>query len=312
MRDENFILVDWGTSNFRAWLVDGNGRVLDRRISAEGILAVPKGGFEAALSRRIGPWRIGANPPPILMSGMIGSRQGWVEAPYVECPATLSDLAGGMIGAGPESQFLIAPGVSRATTSGHFDVMRGEEVQIFGAAAGAADAGQGSDGLYCLPGTHSKWAMVEAGRLTDFTTYMTGEVFALLCAHSILGRLMGKAPEHDPVAFDSGFARALEDGGLLAHLFSARADVLFGAIAEAGAKSYLSGILIGHELRDRKPATSRGTIVNLIGASNLVELYGRGLAAIGLKARVVDSEAATIRGLLALARLRQVRGGIAG
>jgi 2-dehydro-3-deoxygalactonokinase len=303
----HYILVDWGTSNFRAYLTDGTGRVIERRQDAEGIMAVADRNFEAVARRQIGSWLNDHDVESVQMSGMIGSRQGWVEAPYVECPASPDEAARRMVQAGSRGNFWIAPGVSRRSKSGHFDVMRGEETQIFGAIGLAEREGNSGDGLYCLPGTHSKWAEVRKGSIVDFSTYMTGEVYAVLCAHSILGRLMPADGPLDEAGFDAGIERAFEDGGLLSHLFSARADVLLGAIKEGSARSYLSGILIGHELRDRRNSEAAKDGVRLIGDSRLAQLYRRGLERMGFASTMVDAETATIMGLIGLAERRMTK-----
>ena len=300
------ILVDWGTSNLRAYLVDDSGRIIDRRQSNAGIMGVPPNGFEAALMPEIGPWLNANASLPVMMSGMIGSRQGWIEVPYVACPAAIEALALGVKPVPGRSQaVLIAPGLSRCSPSGHFDVMRGEETQVFGAMACLAEAGGSADGLFCLPGTHSKWVKVEGARIVDFSTCMTGELFSVLCRHSILGKLMDQDVD-DESAFEAGLKLSDEDGGLLSHLFSARADVLMGAIGQSAARSYLSGILIGHELKDRcKDAGTDAGLVTLIGAPGLTRRYRPGLDRIGVPTREIDAETATVRGLLRLASARR-------
>ena len=300
------ILVDWGTSNLRAFLVDAAGRIIDRRQGNAGIMGVPPDGFEAALMAEIGPWLKSDASLPVMMSGMIGSRQGWAEVPYAECPVAIEELALGMKPVtGRKHAVLIAPGLSWRSPSGHFDVMRGEETQVFGAMALLDEEGGSADGLYCLPGTHSKWVKVEGARIVDFSTCMTGELFSVLCRHSILGKLMDQDAE-DELAFEAGLQLSGEDGGLLSHLFCARADVLMGAIGQAAARSYLSGILIGHELNDKREAAMKSAgPVTLVGAPALTRRYRLGLDRIGVPAREIDAEIATVRGLLRLAKARR-------
>jgi len=305
MGGDKSILVDWGSSNLRTFLVDGIGNVIDRRHSDAGVMTVPPGGFEAVLMNEIAHWADAGKIPRVLLSGMVGSRQGWIEVPYLDCPARVEALASGMKSATGNNRFLIAPGLRCQSPTGHFDVMRGEEVQVFGAVAHLDLAGQASNGIYCLPGTHSKWVRVENGSITNFTTYMTGELFAVLCAHSILGRMMAKSKEHDPSAFDAGIALALEGGSLLSHLFANRADVIMGKIAESGARSYLSGILVGHELVGQRTVLEGAASVTLVGAPALTQHYRRGLDRLGMEHRIVESEIATVSGLLRLASLRK-------
>ena len=196
-----FIGVDWGTTNLRAWAVDGNGELRAEAESAQGIGALSGDGFVDVLRALVGRWTDGR--VPIVMGGMIGSRQGWREAPYLACPARVETLAAAALsfdtGLGPG---WIVPGLSCQAQTGVTDVMRGEEVQLCGLERG--------DGLVVLPGTHSKWVEVRGGQIVRFRTFMTGELFALLKAHSILGRLMMPGDE-DLDAFDTGVARAVAD-----------------------------------------------------------------------------------------------------
>ncbi len=285
------ILVDWGTTNLRAFRLGRDGAVRERRQAPSGILHVPGGDFAGALRDLLGDWRAAAPACPVLMAGMIGSRQGWVEAPYVPCPAGPAELARRIVEVPGAPGVRVAPGVSFAAADGRHDVMRGEETQIFGALAGAATGRR----VLCLPGTHSKWAVVEDGRIVWFATSMTGEVYAVLQAHSILGALMaGEAP--DSAAFRRGLDRSGEDGGLLHHLFGVRAQGLFGAIPATGLRSYLSGILIGHEVAAMIAATRPETVV-LVGAPALCALYAEALLRHGCASAAVDGERATVAGL---------------
>ncbi len=297
------ILVDWGTTNFRAWLVAADGTVVDRRDAALGIMQVPEGGFPAALDRQVGAWRSADPGLPVLMSGMVGSRQGWVEAPYLSCPASAEGLAGALLEVPGAAGVWIVPGISRETPDGRHDVIRGEEVQIFGALADRARGRQ----AFCLPGTHSKWAAVQDRHIDWFATSMTGEVYSVMAEHSILGRLMDPADqheagqdgadEHDDASFRKGLALAAEPGGLLNHLFAVRAEGLFGAVPEAGLRSYLSGIVIGHEVRAMCGLARPERPVTLIGRPDLTRLYAEAIGCSGPSVRVVTSQEATLKGL---------------
>jgi 2-dehydro-3-deoxygalactonokinase len=205
------LAIDWGTSSLRCYRLDKAGNIIDQRSSAKGILSVAEAKFAEALETEAGDW-IAAGENPIVMSGMIGSRQGWTEASYAECPAGLAQIAGKLKEvrwAG--NRAWIAPGLSCRDRSGVRDVMRGEEMQILGV---LDELGPGEHQI-CLPGTHSKWVQVGSGRIERFRTHMTGEVFAVLKAHSILGRMM-KGEEIDEAAFLDGVARSGESGGLKA------------------------------------------------------------------------------------------------
>jgi 2-dehydro-3-deoxygalactonokinase len=297
------ILVDWGTTNFRAWLVAADGAVMDCRDAALGIMQVPEGGFPAALDRQVGDWRSTHPGLPVLMSGMVGSRQGWAEAPYLSCPASAEDLTGGLLEVPGEAGVWIVPGVSYQAPDGRHDVIRGEEVQIFGA---LKHRGRGRQ-VFCLPGTHSKWASVEDGRIDWFATSMTGELYSVMAEHSILGRLMAQVGQDgagqdgpgqdDATSFRRGLALAAEPGGLLNHLFAVRAEGLFGAVPEAGLRSYLSGIAIGHEVRAMCAMAKPEGPVTLIGRPDLTRLYGSAIGLSGPSTRIVTSQDATLKGL---------------
>ena len=271
--------VDWGTSNFRAYRLR-DGAVVDRIAGGPALLTVAAGGFGAALRGAIGAW-LEDGERRVLLSGMIGSRQGWVEAPYLPCPADLSRLTESVVRvAFEDAEVGIVPGVS-AEAEGVPEVMRGEEVQLFGVMEAVGD------GLVCLPGSHSKWVRVEGGGIAGFRTHMTGEAFAALRGHTILGRGMVEGP-HVPGAFARGVMRAQGDGGLLHQLFGVRTLGLFGALPETEAGSYLSGLLIGHELR----GLVAGTAVRLVGSAGLCGLYAEAIGLVGGVARVLDGDAA--------------------
>ena len=268
------IAIDWGTSSFRAYRLDAGGNVLEERSSSSGILAVKD--FEKTLEESIAGW----TERPVLMSGMVGSRQGWKEAPYVECPAGLDELQGKLVEVA--KQVWIVPGV--LCREGVPDVMRGEETQILGSGV--------TDGVICLPGTHSKWVEVKDGRIVRFSTHMTGEVFAVMKQHSILGRMMERRGD----SFLEGVARSGEAGGLLHHLFGVRTRALMGEAVDPA--TYLSGILIGHELRG-----FAGNTLYLLGMPDLVALYAKAAASLGVEAKVLEADAAA-RGLYKIMRRR--------
>lgn len=292
------IAIDWGTSSLRAYRLDQAGRISARRAAPAGIMAVADGGFAATLEAQLGDW---IDDTPIVMSGMIGSRQGWREVPYAECPSGAAAIARLMrpVEWGKGRRAWIAPGLCCRDAAGVPDVMRGEETQIIGA---LADLPTG-EATICLPGTHSKWVRWRDGKIAGFATAMTGEVFAVLRCHSILGRLMSADDDaHDSAAFAAGRRRANEPGGLLHHLFAARTRGLFGEIAEGALPSYLSGILIGHEIAALAPQAvgDDGGVIHLIGAPGLVALYSAALAASGRDSRIIDSDCVA-RGLFLLA-----------
>lgn len=285
----DLIAVDWGTSSLRGARLDESGHVLEEKSAPLGILNVPNGDFAAVFKAQFSDWMKGGTR--CLISGMAGSRQGWAEAPYVACPAGPDELARYLHWI-ERDRVAIVPGLS--DTQGDVpDVMRGEEVQIFGAMRLAGLA----DGLFVLPGTHSKWATVRGGKVTGFRTFMTGEVYGLFAQHSILARTLdGNAPL-DEVAFRRGVARAGDAEGLLHNAFGVRALALFGRLSPAESASYLSGLLIGEELG--RQALPPGGEVIAIGTSALVARYSLALKERGAKVRAFGAEA-TWAGLRAL------------
>ena len=289
------IAVDWGSSSFRAYLLDAEGGIAERHESPGGILRVRGGDFAAALEAEIGSWFAAQPDALVVMSGMIGSRQGWREVPYVACPAEPEEIAAGLEridwGAG---EAWIVPGLLDESLAGQPDVMRGEETQVLGALAALPAGG----GLVCLPGTHSKWVRVEGGVLQGFATYMTGEVFDLLQGHSILSRLMTKGAVQVDRWFLEGVAVG-QEGGLLNRLFSARSRALTGDLPEDEVRSYLSGLLIGDELASAVPAEP--TEVHLLGAPTLAALYEAALEKLGHRVVRLDADAVAA-GLYSLAQ----------
>ena len=281
--------VDWGTTSFRAFRIARDGTIRDRRTALRGLLNVPDNRFADTLREEIGPW-LAAGEDHVLLSGMIGSRQGWKEAPYVPCPVGAPDVAAALVEIEFDwGQVKLVPGLSATDEAGVAEVMRGEETQVFGVLET-----MGGGGLACLPGTHSKWVRVEGGRIVGFTTHMTGEAFGALRGHTILGRMMREGPA-DGAPFDAGVKRSGDPGGLLHHIFGARSLVLAGRLAETEAAAYLSGILIGNEVRAAL-AARHGEVVHVIGAPELTVLYARAISAQGGYPERHDGEAAA-RGL---------------
>jgi 2-dehydro-3-deoxygalactonokinase len=275
--------VDWGTTSFRAFRIGRDGAIRDRRQGGRGILNVQDGRFADTLREEIGPW-LAAGEEHVLLSGMIGSRQGWREAPYLPCPAGIDELSSALVPIEFDYALVkLVPGLRAEDPSGVPEVMRGEETQLAGTLAVF-----GGNGLACLPGTHSKWARIEGDRIAGFATHMTGEAFAALRGYTILGRTMRDGPT-DHAAFDDGLARSAQPGGLLHHLFGVRALALAGRMPETTGASYLSGLLIGHEVRAALP---RGAEVHLIGAPELCRLYARAIDACEGGAVLQDGEAA--------------------
>lgn len=288
------LAVDWGSSALRGALLSPQGQALQERAFEQGVLSVPPDGFARVFEERFGDWM---TPGTLcLMSGMVGSRQGWREAPYCPCPAAFADLRAGLLWLQP-GRLAIVPGLMKAASAdAPPDLLRGEETQVWG----ALRLLQRQSARVVHPGTHSKWVQVQEGRIIGFSTWMTGEFYALLRHRSILARSL---PAEDPAtsdtaAFEAGLRRAWAGPGLLHHAFGVRSLALTDTLPAPALPSYLSGLLIGEELRaqDLRP----GQEVVLVGARRLTALYGQALALRGVSSRVVG-EAATWAGLHALA-----------
>ena len=291
------IAIDWGTSSLRGALLADDGAVLEERSFARGILTVPAGEFPAVFDAHFGDWTQ-APDALCLISGMAGSQQGWIEAPYCACPASLADVAAQLAWVQP-GRIAIVPGLS-CEHAGAPDVMRGEETQVFGAMRLL-----GIDrGTLVLPGTHSKWVQVEAGRIRGFATLMTGEFYALLREHSILSRsLPADDGELHGAGFDAGVAHALRSPGLLESAFSVRTLALFERMAPAAMPSYLSGLVIGAELR-AQTFDAAGQPVVVIGSPALTARYRLAFDSQQMPCHAFGSEA-TWRGLWTIARQRK-------
>lgn len=288
-----FIAVDWGTTNRRAYAIGPGGECIGEFADDRGILSIPAAGFEAAIAEI----RARLGEQPMLLAGMIGSNRGWIEVPYVRCPAGLEELARG-IARSPDGSAVLVPGV--AYENGRVDIMRGEEVQILGA---AADGQVPQDCLVCHPGTHNKWIRLEAGRIVSFRTVMTGELFNLLKDKSILSDLLrGEAQPGD--AFLDGVRRGLAGSGVTAELFETRARVLLGrAPAEDGA-SFVSGLLIGEDVRVGL-AGHPGLRVFVMGRPDLTRLYAAALNEAGVSSEQASGERAFIAGAKQIVELIQ-------
>lgn len=289
-----WVALDWGTSSLRAWLLDEAGQVLDRRASPLGIRKVPGNDFAGVFRDTVKDWPAGL---PALACGMIGSRNGWLEAPYAATPAGGEEIAVALVRV-PDAPHVASlhfvPGVRTHDALGHPDVMRGEETQLLGLH---------QDGLAVLPGTHSKWARLENGRITGFSTWMTGECYALLRGQSILGALATDPPAPDWAAFDEGCRRTLGRGDVLHALFGARARVLEGGMPGTCVPDYLSGLLLGEELRGAREAgwLRPGETPVLLGEPALVARYARALGLLQVSTLPAPADPA-LPGLLRIAR----------
>ncbi|MBC7621210.1 MAG: 2-dehydro-3-deoxygalactonokinase [Candidatus Saccharibacteria bacterium] len=290
---KQLLAVDWGTSSMRGAWLDDTGNVLEERSFPRGILTVEPGEFASVFEKFFGDW-MQASDALCLMSGMVGSKQGWLEAPYCPCPAGFTEVAANLTWVEP-GRLGIVPGLS-CENDGVPDVMRGEETQIFGALQllGLQEA------TAVLPGTHSKWVQVRAGRIQSFSTFMTGEFFALLRQYSILSRSLPEGDgEFDSEAFDQGVTLALSSNSLLQTAFSTRTLSLFDRLPAEALPSYLSGLIIGEELRAQTLQANAHVVI--IGSETLTQRYQRALALRDVSSQRLGSEA-TWAGLWALAQ----------
>jgi len=274
MAEPQLIGLDWGTTSCRAYLIGADGAVLERVSDGPGILKVENGAFGAALDALVGRWH---SKLPVILSGMIGSRQGWVEAPYARCPAATENIVAALarIEHG-ERTIALVPGLA-CESGGMPDVMRGEETQILG----ALEIAKQDSGMFLLPGTHSKWAEVSNGSIVSFRTFMTGEVFGALKEHTILGRLM-----REGAADADAYARGVREGAtlgsagaLLNRLFATRTYGLMNRLPDTALSDYLSGLLIGAEVAEAT-RQAQGPIT-IIASPALAQRYTDALRLLG-------------------------------
>ncbi|MCH1925704.1 2-dehydro-3-deoxygalactonokinase [Shewanella sp. C32] len=290
------ILVDWGTTNFRAYLLDENGVCLAETSAPSGISQI-NGAFEATLNANIGEWLNTHDNLTVVLAGMIGSQIGWKNTPYVDCPAPISGYGqyGVQVPEFNHGNCWIIPGMKQETADGKVDVMRGEELQVIGASMLSGDTDAAS---YCCPGTHTKWVKVNNQQIQTITTAMTGETFSLLSKHSILAHSLDTSAPLDEAAFIKGVQYSQQPGGLLNHIFSVRTLFVTGKQATSAGAGYLSGLLIGHEIRafmEANGAESIGTC-HIIGSSSLNQLYQTAMNHFGISTTLVADKDASIAG----------------
>ncbi|HVL74501.1 MAG TPA: 2-dehydro-3-deoxygalactonokinase [Noviherbaspirillum sp.] len=301
MGAELIVGIDWGTSNRRAYVLDARGALLRRHEDAMGILSV-EGDYRGSLQALLA--RLEVERGEVLMSGMVGSRNGWHQVPYLSTSAPLTALAEALFEVPDAPQGLrcrIVPGYSHVDSNGLPDVMRGEETQLLGALALGAE--QGASGWFLLPGTHSKWANVDNGRIVEFFTYMTGELYALLTTHGTLARV-AQADESVSEAFAAGLQAARH--GSFSHLaFCCRALVVTDAMPASHTTSWLSGLLIGSELYDilRRVPSGMPQTVQVVGSPALARRYMAALELLGIPARTWEPDEVYLAALRILAGL---------
>lgn len=291
----SLIGLDWGSTHLRAYRYDGHGQVLEKRALPHGIRQLPEGGFPAAFEQAVTQWP----DVPVLACGMVGSRNGWLEVPYLDTPTSVDRLAGALTTLSTAGRTLhLVPGLRDPSRP---DVMRGEETQVVGVLVQSPEIAR--RGCLLLPGTHSKWVSLRDGEVTGFATVMTGELFALLTQHSILGASLPPALD-DEQAFRRGVDTARDSGaaGALSRVFSARTLMLDGSLAASSVADYLSGLLIGDELRIAVAAgwADGQTSVQMVGEGALCDRYLKAADIFGLSIHQAP-DATTSHGLWRIA-----------
>jgi len=305
MVDARFIAGDWGTSHLRLMLCDAQGRILDL-IDGPGAAAA-RGAFADIFDALVAGWLRRDRELPTILCGMVGASFGWTPVPYRSCPASPEQIASSCAEL-RDGRIRLVPGLSCRNRLEAPDFLRGEETQILGALRLQPELLRGRH-LLCLPGTHTKWVVLEDGSVSEFLTAPAGELYELLCRHSVLVRdQAGGTPAHDAAAFAQGLQRyrPTAAAGLLQQLFECRSRRLSGELAGASAASFLSGLLIANDvggaLQLFAGAISAGT-VHLIGSPELMWLYSMALASHGCTPQSIDGSAASLAGLLQLSQL---------
>jgi len=286
------IALDWGTTNLRAYLLANSAEIMDRLHSGDGIAQLIRADFPKVFSRLLDPWLQKYPKIPVLMSGMVGSVNGWHEVNYLSCPTTFTELAKHLFAL--SRQIYIVPGLSLNYGDGWCDVMRGEETEIYGAY-------EENKTLFCVPGTHSKWVEIKNNSITHFTTYMTGEMYHLLKNHSILSKQIQTTARSDE-AFIAGLQHVNNHAGFLANFFNIRAQVLHQRLKETDIADYLSGMIIGYELKAARFYWEQIETVTLIADSHLAQCYQLAMQQNQLHIQVISSEDAVTKGLWKIAQ----------
>lgn len=294
-----YVAVDWGTSSFRLWLIGEDGSILGERRSGEGMTTAGQAGFAKVLQTHLDALSASADIP-VIVCGMAGARQGWVEAGYIDTPTSLAAILTGAVAVPGQSRDVrILPGLAQRIRQAP-DVMRGEETQLLGAIAADAKGEQ----LVCMPGTHSKWVRVLDGQVTGFATFMTGELFDVITKHSILSHAVAGSADMpaDIEAFEAALKTAFDKPALATNLlFTARSGQLLHGLSAAGAQALISGTLIGAEIAGALASAGQGASIMLVASGRLQALYEDAFRTLSLSYKTIDADAAVRRGLSAAA-----------
>lgn len=297
MSDPNPILIvaDWGTTNLRLYLIDDQLNRLAEIKNQQGLTNLTDS-FPTTLKTHVNPWLSKYGELPIIVIGMAGSREGWVETPHIRCPAKISDLAGSSykISLSDTLKALIVPGISANSISIAPDFMRGEETQVFGALELLKNSGHSGRCAFCLPGTHTKWVSVAEGSIESCSTVMTGEIFNLFCKHSILSTSISENYKPVDKKFIAGLTTSKRAGGLMHQVFSVRTNNILGSNSLEDGNSYLSGILIGNDILAMSQYTKEKIFI--IGQEKLARLYYQAFNFFDMSSVNIDSKKATLVG----------------
>ncbi len=295
-----YVAVDWGTSSFRLWLIGEDDSVLAERRSGEGMTSAAQTGFAKVLQSHLTALSA-PNDLPVIVCGMAGARQGWVEAGYIDTPTSLAAILTGAVAVpGQARDVRILPGLAQRAKDVP-DVMRGEETQLLGVLKADAKGEQ----IVCMPGTHSKWVRVADGQVTGFSTFMTGELFDVITKHSILSHAVAGAADMpaDSAVFEAAIRASFEKPALATNLlFTARAGQLLHGLTAAGAQALISGTLIGAEIAGALSSAGQGAMITLVASGRLQALYEDAFRTLSLTYTTVDADAAVRRGLSAAAK----------
>ncbi len=293
-----YVAVDWGTSSFRLWLIGADGNILGERRSAEGMTTAASLGFASVLQAHLDSLSVPSDVP-VIICGMAGARQGWVEAGYIDTPTSLAAILTGAVSVPGQSRDVrILPGLAQRSAQAP-DVIRGEETQLLGALPSDSRGEQ----VVCMPGTHSKWVRVVDGTVTGFSTFMTGELFDVISKHSILAQAIAGAGEPDTETFKAAVSAIFRQPAMVTSLlFGARSGQLLHGLSPAGAKAWISGTLIGAEIAGALASAGNGASITLVASGGLQTLYETAFRCLSIPYQTIDADAAVRRGLSAAAK----------
>ncbi|MGL1922405.1 MAG: 2-dehydro-3-deoxygalactonokinase [Hyphomicrobiales bacterium] len=294
------ICVDWGSTNLRAFLLSADGTLIDAIFTNQGMMGIQQNAFEPILLHMLKNWP----QLPIILSGMVGSLRGWRNTAYVTCPIDVKKLAVNLthIEHNKSRNIAIIAGIENNNSASQYDVARGEETQLIGALKLVGQQLE-PQAIFCLPGTHSKWMSVKDSKIDNITTHMTGEIFDILTKHSILATPnSGGNHKNGDRIFLKGLECAQQDGGLSHHIFSARTNMLKGVLAENDIETYLSGILIGSEIKEMLNLLPKCEHVYLVGNDQLNQTYSLALNHLGVNCALINGEKAAYTGMHAIAK----------